>query len=240
MGSRELCITVDTDWAHDAVIADMLALIAAHEFQATWFVTHATPVLVEIAAAPGQELAVHPNFNPLFEGVAEKASDILLRLREVVPNAVSIRSHSLTRSSRLASLFQQHGFTHESNYFVPPRAGAQMGPWNDFSGLIQVPIRWEDDVRLLDASIGEPIEHLHALRPLVVNFHPVHVFLNSATMQDYETARPYFGNAAGLIARRRPPGSGGSRDRLIALLLAARSGQIRGTCLRDLQPAVGA
>jgi hypothetical protein len=106
MSHPTLCLTIDVDWAHDVIIADSLALIAHHGVAATWFITHATPMLNEIARTPGQELEVHPNFNTLLDGTgAGSASDSLRKLRALVPEAVSVRSHSLTRSSRLAALF---------------------------------------------------------------------------------------------------------------------------------------
>ena len=43
-----LYLTLDIDWAHDALIEDAVQLIEAHQFKATWFATHATPLLDEI------------------------------------------------------------------------------------------------------------------------------------------------------------------------------------------------
>jgi hypothetical protein len=238
--SAPLCLTLDIDWAHDEVIADSLALVAESSVAATWFVTHATPVLADIRATPRHELGLHPNFNPLLDGANGDVGDILKRIRDIVPEATSVRSHSLTRSSRLAVRFREHGMTHESNYFLPPSAGERITPWRDFSGLLQVPIRWEDDVRLLDPTIGEPSAHLGRLAPLTVDFHPIHVFLNTVTIADYEAARPYSRDPAALLERRRPSGSGGSRDRLVALLALAADAGTETVCLAELDNEAGA
>lgn len=229
-----LCLTLDIDWAHDSVVADTLAIIAEAGVAATWFVTHATSVLADIRATPGQELGLHPNFNPLLEGADGSAKDTLQKIHAVVPEARSVRSHSLTRSSRLAAMFREQGMTHESNYFVPPCAGERIAPWRDFTGLLQVPIRWEDDVRLLDPTIGEPSHHLGKLLPLTVDFHPIHVFLNTTTMTEYNDAKPFSRDPVSLLARRRAAGSGGSRDRLIALLASARRSNVATGCLGQL------
>lgn len=234
-----LCLSVDIDWAHDAVIADLLDLFERHGAKATWFVTHATPVLADIRAAGRHELGLHPNFNPLLEGAAGNARDTLLRLKEIVPEGVSVRSHSLTRSSRLARLFKSEGLSHESNYFVPPVAGSALAPWRDFAGLVQVPIRWEDDVRLIDPSIGEPIEHVGRLCPLVVDFHPIHTYLNTTTPVDYEQSKAHSTRPRDLAALRRPAGSGGSRDRLVALLEGAAARGIGQARISDLAPGAG-
>lgn len=214
-GHRTACLTFDIDWGHDAVIADTLDLIDKAGVRTTWFITHDTPMITAIAAG-GHELGLHPNFNPLLSGDGGTASDVLDRLHQLAPDARSLRSHSLTRSSRLAQLFKQRGLTHESNLFIPPAAGP-VPPWRDFTGLIQVPIRWEDDVRLLDPSIGEATEHFH-LPVYVMDFHPIHIFLNSLTIDDYETTRMHHRDPKALVGLRRPAGSGGTRDRFRAVL----------------------
>ncbi|HWA23854.1 MAG TPA: hypothetical protein VG735_15775 [Caulobacterales bacterium] len=233
-----LCLTLDIDWAIDEVIRDALALVNTHNVAATWFLTHETPVNAEIASR--YEVGLHPNFNPLFEGGGDAAADVLAKMRKLSPQARVVRSHSLTRSSRLAALFFSHGFTHESNVLVPPIAAGELQVWRDFSGLIEVPIRWEDDVRLQDDAMGEPADWLGKLNLLVADFHPIHVFLNTATIDDYERARPVFRDFAALTPLRRPAGTGGTRDRLIALLERARALKVPSVRLGDLTPgAVG-
>lgn len=217
------CLTVDIDWAHDAVIRDALELIEQYGAKATWFVTHSTALLDDIRSAGQHEFGLHPNFNPLLEGQSANSRDIVQELQQFVPEASTVRSHSQLRSSRLAITFREMGLTHESNYFLPPSTGTDVAAWRDFSGLIQVPIRWEDDVRLIDPSIGEPVDLIERLRLCVVDFHPIHIFLNSCTLDDYESARPDFQHPDRLLLRRRPIGSGGSRDRLIQLLEAVRT-----------------
>lgn len=234
-GEKMLCLTIDIDWAHDVVIADTLELIEHHGFKVTWFFTHKTPMYEEIRAARGHEVGVHPNFNPLLEAGGGTAQEILTRVLDVVPGALCVRSHSLLRSSRIDVLFRSVGLTHESNYFIPPSLGS-LPVWRDSFGLIQVPIRWEDDVRLIDASIGEPVHLLGQIAPLILDFHPIHIFLNTVTPNDYESARPFFGDPEKLQSARRPLGSGGTRDRLVSLLNAARRMNVRSNLLSRFAP----
>jgi hypothetical protein len=236
MTDATFCLTLDIDWAHDRVIADTLALLRDHDTQATWFITHDTPLLAELRAAAGHELGVHPNFNPLLDGTSGQARDIVARLLDFVPGARAVRSHSLVRSSRLALLFAEMGFSHESNLLIPPDRVQRLAPWRDFGGLIQVPIRWEDDVRLVNPLLGEPVDYLGRVAPFVVDVHPIHVFLNTRTIDDYERARPHFRDFAALSQLRRPAGSGGTRDRLIALMTAAKAQHIPQARLSALLP----
>ncbi len=234
-----LCLTIDIDWAHNAVILDTLELIERYDAKATWFVTHDTPVLAEIRAAGGHELGIHPNFNPLLDGEPGQAVDTVKKLLDIVPEAISVRSHSLVRSSRLSVMFRKFGMTHESNYLLPPHVGSKIGAWRDFSGLIQVPIRWEDDVRLLDPSIGEPVDHLEVIDLLVVDIHPIHTFLNTETIADYEAARNETNDPVKLLERRRSQGCGGSRDRLSTLLSEVKSRTIKSCRLGGVQVGMG-
>ncbi|WP_293865651.1 hypothetical protein [uncultured Alsobacter sp.] len=238
MPGSNLVLTIDIDWAHDTVIADLAGIVAEHGVAATWFVTHDTPVLREITAIPRQDLGLHPNFNPLLDGTGSgNARAVVGALHDLVPDARCVRGHSLARSSRIAQVLVEHGITHESNHMIPPTVAPALEPWRDFSGLIHAAIRWEDDVRLLDASLGEPADHLGIVCPFVVDFHPIHVFLNTTTIAEYEAARGDARAPEALLSRRRPSGTGGSRDRLLTLLRAARGHGDPGTLLRDLKPS---
>jgi hypothetical protein len=234
MPSQHTYLTLDLDWADDAVIADSLDLLNASGAKATWFVTHATSLLDEIRSG-GHELGLHPNFNQLLGGEKGQARDVLLRTRDLVPDARSVRSHSILRSSRLSAEFKAAGLSHESNVLIPPAAGPRISAWRDWIGLVQVPIRWEDDIRLIDDSLQEPDSLIGAISPLVLNFHPIHIYLNSLRIEDYEDSRVDHKNFRALLARRRPSGSGGTRDRLIALLAAL--GQV-GTRARLISECV--
>src|ERR1700685_2467539 len=51
-----ICLSVDVEWAHDEVLADLVGLLDARGLKATFFCTHAG---VSVA---GHERALHPNF----------------------------------------------------------------------------------------------------------------------------------------------------------------------------------
>jgi hypothetical protein len=229
-----LCLTLDLDWAIDEVVRDAFELVSSYGVKATWFVTHQTPMIEEIGQQ--SEIGLHPNFNPLLEGAGGDMRTVLSKTRQLAPEARVIRSHSLVRSSRLASLFAAEGFTHESNTLTPISAGPCLVPWRDFSGLIQVPIRWEDDVRLVDDTLGEPAELIGRTPVLTVDFHPIHIFLNSRTNDDYEATRPHFRDFARLRTMQRAVGSGGTRDRLMALLDQVKRKSVRSVHMSELSP----
>lgn len=109
-----LFLTFDIDWAHDDVLNDTIDLVEEAGVAATWFVTHDTPVLKRLRDNPKFELGIHPNFNYLLEGGDRNgcnAREVIERLRVIVPEATSVRSHSMTQSTGLLDLFVRGGHT---------------------------------------------------------------------------------------------------------------------------------
>lgn len=227
---NRLFLTFDIDWAHDEILLDTAALISESGVLATWFVTHATPVLDVIRGMPGHELGIHPNFNTLLDGSTgngRNARQIIECLLDIVPKAKSIRSHSMTQSSRLLDLFHSSGLTHEVNHFIPQHTGIELRPWVLWSGItfVKVPYFWEDDLHMAYESIGIPQKNPAELATVgglkVFDFHPIHVFLNTESLDRYEYTRPLHSNPKELIKHRYE--GYGTRSRLIELLELAKS-----------------
>ena len=216
-----LFLTLDVDWAHDEVVAEAAGLLEQAGVAATWFVTHATPVLERLRANGRFELGIHPNFNFLIDRCDPRngagAEEVVDRLLAIVPEAKAVRSHAMTQSSNLMALFGSKGLTHDSNHFIPEQSGIALKPWRHWSGIVKVPYFWEDDVRCLSPR-NTPIAELVARPGLkVFDFHPIHLFLNTETMDRYEAARPDFGDPRALLARRH---AGAGTRNLLAELMA--------------------
>ncbi|HEY0027532.1 MAG TPA: hypothetical protein VGC35_06660 [Allosphingosinicella sp.] len=202
----KLLLTFDIDWAHDAVLADAIDLVEAAGVAATWFVTHETPLLARLRANPLFELGIHPNFLPLLMKGDRKAGadaeDVVDRMLAIVPEAKSIRSHSLVQSGRLLQIFRARGLTHDCNAFIPEQSGIELKPWVDWFGMVRVPYFWEDDF-WCETQGNEPPEALLARPGLhAFDFHPIHLYLNTESMSRYEGARDSFSAPERLIGHR--------------------------------------
>ena len=218
----KLFLTIDIDWAHDDIINDTLSLIEQANVPVTWFITHDTPLLDRLKSNPRHELGIHPNFNPLLDGInRDNANYVVDSLLDLVPEAKSVRSHSMTQSSRLLDLFKSRGLTHDVNHFIPSHANIELKPWSLWNNLCKVPYFWEDDLHLLYEPMGfkqdRPVElALRRNKLKVFDFHPIHVFLNSESLDRYEQTRSLHQNPCELIKYRY---SGyGTRSRLLELL----------------------
>lgn len=214
-------ITLDIDWAHDDVISYAIDILEKHNVKATWFVTHSTPVLDRLRANPNFELGAHPNFNPLLNGGSSEnaggARKVLDALLEIVPEAKSVRSHSLTQSSILLDIFKEYGFTHDCNHFIPHESGVILRPWSHWNGLVRVPHLWEDDVEAMvaDSNFSSLLAIKNEIK--VFDFHPIHLFLNTEATTRYVDAKSHARDPLVLKGFRNDV-SAGSETALYSLL----------------------
>jgi len=208
---NDLFITIDIDWASDEVISYTLEKIKNKKIAATWFVTHETAILQDIRETPNQELGIHPNFNKLLDGDysnGKNIDDVIDRIMNFVPEATSVRSHSMTQSSVIIDSFYKFNLTHDCNHFVPYHSHIELSPWRHWNGIIKVPYFWEDDIELLESGIFdiEKIKNYQGIK--VFDFHPIHIFLDQNDMANYNKARPYFNDLSKLKKFKNPLGGG--------------------------------
>lgn len=211
-------LTFDIDWAHDEVLRDTIDLVRPFGVKVTWYATHPTRLLDQIRRVTHWELGIHPNFNPLLEGRGgESAADIVQRLMAVVPEARTVRSHSLVQSSRISQIFLSAGLTHDSNDYFPGNSGIELRPFILENGLIKVPYHFSDELWCLGNRGREDFDVLLRRPGLrVFDFHPIHVFLNTENLERYQATRALHRVPEELI-RHRYDGYG-TRDRLKQLL----------------------
>lgn len=228
---EKLFLTLDVDWAHDEILNDSIYLIEQAGISATWFITHDTPLLKRLRGKSNFELGIHPNFNPLLQGDDRKcrtAQDVVNSLMKLVPEAKSVRSHSMTQSSHLLEIFRSSGLTHDCNHFIPMTANIEIKPWTLWNGMLRIPYFWEDDITCIYDSISQSSCISVLIRQLglkVFDFHPIHVFLNTEHLARYERTRDFHHNPGELIKHRFD--GQGTRTILMELLdLAARKNYI--------------
>lgn len=212
-------LTFDIDWAHDEIIRDSVELVRCAQVAATWFVTHNTPLLTALQEDNRFEVGIHPNFNPLLDaGLNTTSSAVIANCMSMLPRARSVRSHSLTQNERMIDQFRNAGLTHISNIFIPCGSGIQCRPFHLWDRMIMVPHSWQDNVAL-KMDVGFPSRADFSTSLQVLDFHPIHVFLNSESLDRYERTRPLHQNPKELIKHRFE--GYGTRNRLLELLALA-------------------
>jgi hypothetical protein len=210
-----IAFTSDIDWADEAVIADMLSLFENYGVKCTFFSTHSSGELIKCNKKLF-EIAIHPNFNPIFSGQTKSVDDILSELLEIHPEAKGVRSHSMMQSTNLLSKFASKNLLYDANHFLPYHTGLK--PFRLWTGMVRIPYNWEDDVHWSygytfdDSRINLKSDSLN-----VFDFHPIHVFLNTENKYRYNEAKKFYNDPVKLLEYRNTEIKG-SRDLLISLL----------------------
>lgn len=187
--SEGVAITIDIDWVPDFIIDDVASRLVAAGVRATWFVTHASPAVDRLRDHPALfELGIHPNFLPNSSHGATPSS-VLAHCMGLVPDARSMRTHSLVQSTPL--LIDVVALTPvriDASLYVPGQDDLRPAPLEIPGGtLMRLPFCWEDDLEMYQREpqwdVASRIASRRGLR--IVNFHPVHIALNSATLVPY-------------------------------------------------------
>ncbi len=208
-------IVLDVDWAPDPVLSFALDLLEELRLQATVFVTHDTPLLDRLRAMQGVEVGIHPNFNDLLQGTAPPGASALQRvadLMHLVPEARSVRSHSLAQSTRLIDLFADAGLTHEANSYLPVRSGMVLRAWRNWDDrIVRVPFYFEDSAQDPMKEGWDVDLHVERSGLRVLNFHPIRLYLNARAVELPVRYGPADCDLRGVDVHRRGDDQTGSR-----------------------------
>lgn len=219
---RKVILTSDIDWAPEEVIQDFLDLLQSFKAKCTLFCTHQSQVISN-SDSKLFEKAIHPNFNPsLMEGVPIGAEETLNKILSIYPDAVGVRSHSMTSSTPLQVLFNEKGLKYDSNLFLPYKWNVK--PFKSWTGLTTIPYHWEDDIHFSYGKNFEkiPFEKNKEFELMIFDFHPIHVFLNTDCEQTYLFAKKDYHDYNKLKTHVNNSRAG-TRDFLIKLLKSCSS-----------------
>lgn len=225
-------LTFDVDWAPDEIILDTLDLLAAYKVKATFFATHDSKVIRGITD-PTIEIGIHPNFNQLLNRQDDRDfRQVIGDLYKVYPKAKGIRSHSLVHSSPILDYCRELGFSYDVNQFLPYMQGIE--PYRLYNGLVRIPYHWEDDVHwMYNKSFADSGIDLRQTGTKVLNFHPVHVYLNTPSDEFYQTVRPFYREVNRLLELRNDRILG-TRDMLIDTLKRIRKESLSTCTMEEL------
>ena len=212
--SNKLCITLDVDWAPEEVLRPVITQMEKHRVKATFFATHASAVLMDVDENHF-EVGLHPNFNDAKGDLRQPVET----LKHAYPKAVGGRSHSLAVSSHILQSYRQFGLKYESNIFLDGHEG--LHPVHRFDGFLSIPFCWSDDKHL---EMRRPFEmtelKLESAGLKVLNFHPIHVFMNTSSDDHYASYKQYYQQPDQLknLINRDAPGIGTLFEELLQYL----------------------
>lgn len=184
---NEFTITFDIDWAPDFAIEAAAKTLVDSRVKATWFVTHLSPAIENLRNYPELfELGIHPNFLP-GSTHGNTPGQVLKHLQAIVPEAVSVRTHSLVQSGPLLQMILESKLKTDVSLFLPGMEFIQPFEFH-FKGktLFRIPYFWSDDYEMEKISPCwqlSPLEQVKGLK--VMNFHPMNIYLNVTDPEIY-------------------------------------------------------
>ena len=192
-----VAFTMDTDWSPAGGIEHVLDTLVDPRLALTVFCTGRYPALER---RPHTEIALHYNVDHLgFEAAYRKAAAEL-------PDAKGARGHSLAVSERLRALYREYGTRYDSSYIMFECQGVD--PF-----LIGRDV-WEFPIYFMDMFFLEFHEGDFALAPTgrqlagpglkVLDFHPVHLLLNTPSLEYYQECKAHYHDVDALLKRRHP------------------------------------
>lgn len=191
--SNEIMLSLDIDWAPDEVIEYSLSILESYGITATLFMTH----LIDIDTRD-HEIAIHPNFTTL-----ELDKHIADRMQDY-PDSQGVRSHSFFFTERLRPVYKNYGFMYQSNVMMYMQENIQ--PYFMAPGMVEVPLCWMDNFYIVmesdKADFVLPPGYLERPGLKLFNFHPVHVYLNTCSLEDYEKAKQFYHRSEELVKYR--------------------------------------
>lgn len=192
-------ITLDIDWAPDFVIDYVADLFIANGVKATWFVTHKSKAVDKLREYPDLfELGIHPNFlpNSSHGNTVDEVLDFCVNL---VPEAVSMRTHALVQSTLILSrVLQRTTIKYDVSLFLAYHPFLQSVDffWGANHKLLKrLPYNWEDDFEMEHPKFdwaGKNILNIEGVK--VYDFHPIHVYLNSSKFETYLNLKKNYPN----------------------------------------------
>ena len=178
----DICLSFDLDWATETMLEHLYGLLEHARLPVTLMCTHDSPMVRHLMTLPGVQVGLHPNF---MRGGDQ--AEILKTLHAMFEDAVGVRAHGLFYHSGLLSLYRAAGMGFLSTDLR--LLHADIVPFVGWGGLVRLPIYWEDDVHCF--CMGDSFEirtlRLEQTGLKVLNFHPVHLYMNTASLDDYQT-----------------------------------------------------
>jgi len=200
-------ITLDIDWVPDFVIDSVAGILREAGVRATWFATHPGDAVTRIRADDLFELGIHPNFLP-GSTQGSSVSEVLKYCMDVVPDAVCMRTHAMVQSSPLLmQVMRETPIEADSSLFLPYMPNISPVELRmDGRSLIRMPFYWADDNYMgLGSHSWKPGKALMEVPGMkIFTFHPIHVYLNSPDMTNYNRAKE-LGPISELTARDLAP-----------------------------------
>lgn len=187
-------LTLDIDWCPDYMLERVVQMLIENEVHATFFVTHPTPILKLIERCHLFELGIHPNFLPN-SSHGNDIDTIYKYVLKLAPNAFACRSHGLVISTNHVDyLLKNTNIKLELSNLAPFMINPNPIKYEQLEKSIdKLPYVFDDYYVLRSPyNFNQALEKIFLSKSghHVLNFHPVHLYLNTSSVQKYDQLKP--------------------------------------------------
>lgn len=187
--------TADQDWAPEWACEVFVNEVTTNELPVHVFRTNSSPTIDKAVARGVVTHGWHPNFKA-DSTHGTTISEVISTMQAIHSESRTVRAHSYFESSEIwdclyavGQIVESHGVTRLEENLQPMRMASK---------LIRVPVFFEDDVFMRDYPDELDCELLfkRLLSPglKVLDFHPIHIGLNSKSLIHYEQSRQILDN----------------------------------------------
>ncbi len=178
--AQKWALSFDTDWVPQFVLDYVFDILNVYNMPATFFCTSS----YVFPSSDIFEKALHPNYLPHSTHGTTNDS-CLTYVKNLYPHAIGHRSHCYYWHSGLEPLLINHGISYDSSCIMPFQSHLKV---HSFYDIIRIPVWCGDNLlmRMFPKSKKFKPPHMDTPGLKVLNFHPIHIYLNS---NDLSTVR---------------------------------------------------
>ncbi len=181
---KYVVFTMDIDWANEQIIQYALNYFLEANVPVATFLTHKSEVLSR--KLENVQFGMHPNF---FIGSTHgsKIEEVVDRCKGFQSGLNTSRSHGLMFSSNIMLAMASKGILNDMSIINPLAEPISPIRFHLNGNLFKrYSFNWEDDLFFFYDEKEKYYQHRnYNLEILVVNFHPIHIFLNSLNLNHY-------------------------------------------------------
>jgi hypothetical protein len=191
----DVVFTMDTDWSPPEVVDYAFSELIDSRLAWTVF---CTDFYSSVQARNRTEMALHYNV----EGVGFEAS--FRAIAKKVPGAQGARGHSLAFSERLRPVYRDLGIVYDSSYLMVGLDSIH--PFQIARNVWELPLYFMDTFFLEfyegNFSCSPSRQQLGSPGLKILDFHPVHLVLNTPSIEYYNANKSNYHSLRALLSRR--------------------------------------
>lgn len=193
-----VAITFDVDWAPEWTIDLCDRICRTAMVPATFFVTSHHDILSDLKNRSDMtELGIHPNFLPA-SSHGSSPEQVMDSCMNIVPGAVSMRTHSLVQSSSLmAMIADRFEIRTDVSLLLPFHdnlRGTHMYFGKSLRRIVRLPYFWGDDIAALWPGWSWETSRCDGAGLQIYDFHPIHIALNTDSPVRYSRLKEFLGD----------------------------------------------